>query len=350
LLNAADSTDRQADGRQTTGARRTIVGMTRSGSPARKLVFALIVAMLPVVGIAAVLIKRDAPESRDGVANGPCARPGAGGPQPGEQHLEHGGVERSYLLALPPSYDARSAHPLLVNFHGAGGSKEKTETNTSMGREGSSRGYIVVTPDAFGTARTWNWRGQRDERSDFEFAGALVDDLRRRLCIDPARMYLAGHSNGSAFAGLLACRQPAVFAAVAMVSATVPADCPPDAAPAVLAIHGTADPAVPFEGGRNELGRATPIPPATETIARYAARYGCAATPLQDEAAPGVRRTSYSGCRGGADVVLCAVVGGKHAWPGTPAAVDQDNSPAGQTFPATATILSFFDAHRLVGH
>jgi polyhydroxybutyrate depolymerase len=45
-------------------------------------------------------------------------------------------------------------------------------------------------------------------------------------------------------------------------------------------------------------------------------------------------------------VVLMSVIDGGHPWPGGPAANNREgNSEAGRTFPATNTILDFFDAH-----
>lgn len=278
---------------------------------------------------------------------GPCATGAATRLGAGTHVLRSGGVDRSYLIALPEDYSGARAYPLVVNFHGHGGNKEKQEANTAMGRTGSARGYVVVTPDGLGTPANWNWRGSAGLADDFGFVHALLTELRHQLCIDPQRVYATGHSNGSAFAAMLTCRAPYEFVAVAMVSATTPALCPAGVTPAVLAIHGTADPGVPYNGGQNSLGRKTPLPAAPRIVEGYARRYHCGPAPSHDHPAPGVDRTSYAKCDHGADVVLDGVVGGTHPWPGgAAAAADPADSAAGRTFKATEAILDFFDAHR----
>jgi polyhydroxybutyrate depolymerase len=301
--------------------------------------------LLPAAGAAAlvatgavVALTRDA--GGEPGAQNPCAAPP---PAAGAHTFSYGGRERSYLLALPA--DHSSPRPLLLSLHGFSSNKDKQEANTAMGANGTARGFIVVTPEALGVPKRWNIAADPGRPDDFGFLRALVDDLRGRLCVDPQRMYAAGISNGSAAAAQLVCQPPYGFAAVGLVSATVPAECPPDVAVSVIAIHGTADDQVPYTGGR--VGDDGPsVPPAEKVIAWYATRYRCKEPPAVDEPAPGVRRRAYTGCAHGAEVVLDTVTGGGHHWPGGNAAVeDPKNSAAGKQFPATDTILDFFAAH-----
>ena len=146
-------------------------------------------------------------------------------------------------------------------------------------------------------------RGDGDA-GDAGFIDALVANLTRRLCVDSNRAYAVGHSNGGAFAAVLACWAPQRFAAVATVSATTPSTCPAEVTPALLAIHGTADPAVPYQGGANELGRQTPLPPAPEIVKGWASAFHCTMTPAMAEPTVGVRQVRYTGCVNGSEVVL----------------------------------------------
>lgn len=262
----------------------------------------------------------------------------------GPQTFRFDGHDRTYLVALPPGYDGRTPAPLIFNFHGFLGRKEKTETDTQMGAKGSARGFIVVTPDSLGVQ--WNAFSAPGEADDYGFVHALLGDVERRLCVDTARVDAAGHSNGSAFAAFLVCKAPYEFAAVAMVSATTPTTCPAGVAPATIAIAGTADPQVPYAGG-TVRGSTIPIPPAQSVIAGYAKKYGCDATPARTEPQPGVQELRYAHCPAGTEVVLDTVVGGTHWWPaGSDAVRDPTDSVAGKTFPATDRILDFLTAHR----
>jgi polyhydroxybutyrate depolymerase len=274
------------------------------------------------------------------------ARPAPAGGSSRPATFRYGGTDRIYLLTLPADDEGRSARPLVFDFHGFASSAAKHAADTGLGPAGAARGVIVVTPQALGSPRQWNAFGRAGKADDVGFIHALVADLERRLCVDRARVYATGHSNGAAFAGFLVCTAPFEFAAVAMVSGTTPAACPAGVAPATMAVAGTADPQVPYAGGT--VGRSTTrVPAATTTMQAYARHYACAGAGRQDTPWPGVRRLRYGGCVDGAEVVLDTVVGGQHVWPGgDDAAASMGNSRAGVTFSATKEVLDFFARHR----
>lgn len=231
-------------------------------------------------------------------------------------------------------------HPLVVLFHGFASSKETIDVDTGMEQKGTARGFVVLTPDGTGTPRTWHFLGP-GSADDFAFADALVSDITSRACIDPHRVYAAGHSAGSAFTGFLVCRTPYRFAAVAMVAATIPSTCPADVTYAVISVHGTADPVVLYDGGLG-AGQTVPIPPVKQTIATLAQRNHCAPSPASDTPAPGVARLRYTGCVQGRDVELLSILGGGHPWAGGRQATLTEPQVPGAQYPATDAILDFF--------
>lgn len=255
------------------------------------------------------------------------------------------GQARQYLLTLPPDYDGAAAVPMTLSLHGFSSNEEAQETNTAMARAGGERGYVVVTPGALGTPSQWNAFGVSGLPDDYAYIQALVAALSHRLCIDTDRVYVAGHSNGGAFAAYLACREPFQFAAVAMVAATTPNTCPTDVNPPTLAVHGTADATVPYGGGR--LGGSELIlPPAAEIVTGYVTQRACNPAPVVSAPHLGVQRATFNGCRGSSVVVFDSVFGGTHSWPGSVAAMGEPgNSDAGRTYDTTAAIYDFFDAH-----
>lgn len=284
----------------------------------------------------------------DGAAGDAAAAPAAcDPPRPvvatdAPQSFRFGDQPRAYLLALPDEYDGTTEYPLVFSFHGFASSKEGQNANAAMAEKGTARGYIVVTPDALGEPRDWNYFGNPARADDFGFVDALVVDVSERLCIDADRVYAAGHSAGSAFAGFLQCKPPYRFAAVAMVAAFIPTTCPVDqATPSVIAFHGTADPAVPYDGG-SVGGGAAGIPSVLQTLEQYADAYGCDRPPTEDDPAAGVETDTLTGCVGSSEVVLYTIVGGTHDWPGNAV---RPAASGGQAYPATDAILDFFDAH-----
>lgn len=271
-------------------------------------------------------------EPRGPAATAACSLPRPGPPTSGSRSVTVDGTERTYLLALPEGLERRTAMPLIVSLHGFGGSAAELEEKTRLGERGADRGSIVATPDALGPPNRWNFDRRPSGPDDYAFIDALVADLAEQYCTDPDRTFVAGSSNGAAFAGLLACSEPYRFAAVAMVIATVPSACPETVLPAVITIRGTADTHVPYEG--------TPA-----MVAAYADRYGCEQPPMTETPHEGVERTRYTGCRSGSEVVLDAIVGGTHAWPGGTGSEPAGHASARAGYQATDEILDFFERH-----
>lgn len=240
------------------------------------------------------------------------------------------GEDRSYLLAVPGGAPPVGGFALVVSLHGHGSSGVEHEANTGLAAEGRARGYVVATPDGLGDPARWNFDRRPDGPDDYAFVAGLIDELARTGCVDPARVFLAGSSNGAAFAGFLACTGGVDVAAVAMVIATVPPTCPPDRRPSVLTIRGTADATVAYAGSE-------------DMVAEWADHDGCTPAPHTDEPSPGITRTSYTDCPDGLRAQHVAIAGGIHTWPGTPTAGKPANSRASATYPATGTVLAFLD-------
>jgi polyhydroxybutyrate depolymerase len=251
------------------------------------------------------------------------------------QHFAYDGHDRTYLLAVPADDDGTAPRPLIFDFHGWGSKMETFEAETRLGRNGAARGVYVVTPQALGNPTRWNWDSRADGPDDFGFVHALLADLEQRLCVDAARVYAAGHSNGAAFAGFLPCKAPYEFAAAVSASATVPSSCPDGVTPSMLTVRGTADPQVLYDGAAVD-----------GAVATWVKQDGCATTPRRDEPIDGVQRVRYDRCEQGAEVVLDTILGGVHVWAGSQAAQTKPgNSEAGRRFPATTDALDFFAGH-----
>jgi polyhydroxybutyrate depolymerase len=253
-------------------------------------------------------------------------------------YVDANGQQRTYELAVPRLYDGTRATPLIVNFHAYAGSGSQHDKNTLMGKEGTLRGYIVVSPDSTSNPPSWNQHREPHRADDFSFVHGLVAQLQATMCIDGGRIYAAGHSNGGTFAAFLACSSPYEFVAVAVVAAVPRASCPAQAQPALIQILGTEDDITLYYGSATR-------PSALESIQSWAAHAGCVAPPVTVAIQDGVEAMRFDGCAG-ADVVLMSVIGGDHPWPGGPVAKNRaGNSPSGRMFPATRTILDFFDDH-----
>jgi polyhydroxybutyrate depolymerase len=234
------------------------------------------------------------------------------------------GTRRTYRLALPSN--KTTPHPMIVALHGFASSAAQFDRETGIDKQGTDRGYVVLTPDAAQSPTNWNIFGAKNQPDDVGYINALMQGVTPHLCVDTSAVFLVGHSAGSAFAGFLVCKPPYRFAGVAMVEATVPSTCPARITPAVVSIHATGDPVVLYNGGLG-IGQTVPIPPVRQTVARLAQARGCAHTPIDRMVSPFVTQRRYKSCKPGSDVELYTIHGGGHLWaPGD-----------------TSTILDFFD-------
>ncbi len=267
------------------------------------------------------------------------------------------GVERTYLLHLPPSYDSRKPAPLVLVFHGGRGSGKRVAQMTGFSLLADEKGFIVVYPD--GLDGHWNDGRPRTGESlpdDVAFISTLIDRLSMLFSIDRKRVYAAGISNGAIFAQRLGCELPDKLAAIAPVAGTMAKDLKvrPSEPISVLMIHGAADALVPYGGGevRGDIGGR--VLSVKDTAAMWAEANGCVDTApqaetLAPESAAGmrVRRETWGLCKAGTAVVVYTVEGGGHTWPGAPArrAMGRVVGPTSQDFDATRTIWEFFELH-----
>jgi polyhydroxybutyrate depolymerase len=272
----------------------------------------------------------------------------AAAPAGGPRTLRVNGVERTYLLDVPQSYRPGTQTPLVMVFHGAGGSGRRMAPHTGFSRLAAREGFVAVYPDGLG--RRWNdGRSAVAPQDDVGFVKALLDTLERELSLDSTRVYAAGISNGAMFSYRLACELPGVFAAIAPVAGATPANlaesCGRTAPVSVLAIQGTADPLLPYAGGG--VGG---VLSAAESIAFWARVAGCGEAPAvtdePDRVRDGtrVRVTAYSGCRDGRAVELYTIQDGGHTWPGGPP-VGRSVGRVSREIDATALIWEFFARH-----
>ena len=268
------------------------------------------------------------------VPAGPERSPGCGaGVAAGDsiEQVETGQGVRPYRLHVPGGYRMAVPAPLVLNFHGFGRSALEQETYSQLVPVSEREGFILVTPEGSGYPPAWDIPGIYAENGydDVNFVVVLLAQLDAELCIDRARIFAAGLSNGAEMAALLACRHPEIFAAVAPVAGVIYSDCDEGAVP-VIAFHGTNDYNVPFEFA----------PPA---LASWGRHNGCEPGMHDSQVSANVTRWAFEGCDG-ADVVLYAVDGGGHTWPG---AEDEAGGVGATTHEIGASELmwEFFAAH-----
>lgn len=289
----------------------------------------------------------------------PCASSalhaqGIAQPRSYEARLSIGGRQRSYLVDLPPKYDGHAPLPVVIVFHGGGGSASGIRTQTGMSDLARSAGFIAVYPNGTGPLRdrllTWNdesccGSARKQHVDDVAFVRAMLDTIEATLAVDRARVFATGMSNGGMMSYLVGCRLADRFAAIAPVSGELTVgDCKPPRPVSVLAIHGTADENLPFDGGigRKALDRHD-VRSVSFAIDTWRRADHCPDVPVVARSEP-VVNTTYAPCANGTTVELLAITGGAHAWPGGQRMARFLDSPS-TALDATKTVWEFFAAH-----
>src|SRR3954453_1035623 len=167
------------------------------------------------------------------------------------------GVKRSYTVQLP----AKRLVPLVVVLHGKTQRGADMMTRTAWPQVARREGFAVVFPDglnhAWADARTKAGpalRGPPAGTDDVAFIAKLVEKLVTSGTADPRRVYVTGISNGGAMAMTLVCARADLFAAGASGRMNRTGEAVATAHRSrplpMLLMNGTADPLVPYEGGR----------------------------------------------------------------------------------------------------
>jgi polyhydroxybutyrate depolymerase len=262
--------------------------------------------------------------------------------------MQHGGLTRTYVIHVPPSYNMASPAPLVVLLHGGPANADLPGNEPSYGIKGKSdsEGFIAVFPSGSGKSGTWNagdccGAARAQNVDDVGFIRKVVDNVFRQMSIDRGRIFIAGISDGGMMAYRMACEVPALWKAVAVVAATDrTSDCNPATPVSVLHIHAKDDPQVPFAGAARPDAAEKPSAPramsVTDTAARWAQLDGCAAQPRHILDKDGAYCEAYGYCRGQAQVQLCVTATGGHSWPGG------KTRGASQALSATDLMWEFF--------
>jgi polyhydroxybutyrate depolymerase len=280
-----------------------------------------------------------------------------------ERHtLTIGGEERWYLLSAPTAHDGTTPLPLVVELHGLAEGAAVAAQMSQLDTIGEREGFVMAYPNGSGTPVRWNQHLDAHPNHDLELISTMLDTLGADLCIDLARVYATGLSYGAIMSSALACAMPDRFAAIAPVAGVEhPVGCDPGRPVPVLAMHGTADPILLFNGGVGDLAAAlhggAPAAPTAPpdlhgpgypaAVAAWADANGCGAATDKRRSAHVIERV-YD-CDADAEVRFLIVEGGGHSWPGSALSrsLAKVVGPTTDELDASEEIWSFFTRHAL---
>lgn len=271
------------------------------------------------------------------------------------------GIERIYLVHLPPSYSAKTSTALVIVLHGAGGDAEGWAGYSGFVPLSDSNGFIAVFPEGTGIIKVWNaghccGSAQRTQVDDVGFIKAMLADLSLTYNVDSRRIFVSGMSNGGMMAYRVAAELSDQIAAIGVAAGTIggkarPLDpkivIPEPTTPvAVIAFHGKLDQNVTYAGGTVVDTAAKRVDlSVAESIAFWVKADGCTAPPTQTSSPSGsIIVDTYGGCKANTTVVLYSIADQGHAWPGGAPRLFKEEKPT-QEISAAQLSWEFFVAH-----
>jgi polyhydroxybutyrate depolymerase len=261
------------------------------------------------------------------------------------QTFEFQGVARTYQIYVPRLYVATTRVPLVFDFHGFGSNAIEQMVYGNFKPLADRNDFLIVAPDGQGANRHFNLSGEKGLQNDVAMVLALLDHIEATLCVDAARVYSTGMSDGGAMTSVLACVASNRFAAFGPVAVQLsPPSCGTHPV-AMVAFHGTADAVVPYNGGKVNCCGGAVVASTPKAMAGWAAHDHCAAKFTDVRLGTEVERRTWSGCTATSNVVLYSIDGGGHTWPGSIPVARLGMTT--QQIDASATIWAFFLAHPL---
>jgi len=215
--------------------------------------------------------------------------------------LDAAGSRSQVLLHAPAG--AYKPRPLIIAVHGAGQTTNEFASSTGFSRLADREDFLVAYSPS---SDSWN--------------AAALDQLETGACVDAARVFVTGVSNGGGPTARLACDLSGRLAGVASVTGGYRAlsPCKPQRPLPLLVIHGTADQVLPY-GARPRVYKAS----VRRWLGRWRRLDGCRGNVDRLKLAPGVTEIAWRHCDAATRVEHVRLDGRAHGWPRRPGAQPQ---------------------------
>ncbi len=263
--------------------------------------------------------------------------------------LTSDGVTRSVLIHLPSSTPAAGL-PVLLCYHGSGGTSASMKSLTGFNALSDGNDFIVAYPQGMTLKGTTQWNclvdgkpghagiGADDAPNDVTFTRDMIRMMADSFAIDTARVFAAGFSNGAYMCYALSMLASEVIHGIAPVAGDMWTDdayldtilTTGSARPMpVMHVHGTADATVKYPDANN-------TPEEWGEYPLFVAARGCGAhtysqtIPLAD----GVDKLVF--CPPPVEVCLIRITGMGHSW-------------GNSAFKTSREIVSFFGLGKTSG-
>ncbi|SFF44633.1 alpha/beta hydrolase family esterase [Thermoflexibacter ruber] len=237
------------------------------------------------------------------------------------------GIQRTYLLNLPPNYDEATDFALVIAMHGAGGKATQMESDYLLTEKANSSKFVIVYPERVQSSgilgvRTWNAGTCCDyavekQIDDVKYISLLIDELLKKYPkINPKKVYATGMSNGGMMSYRLACELSHKIAAIAPVACSMVTvkPCNPSRAVPILHIHSKLDEKVPYQGGIGIFGYY--FPPVEAGIDTWLRNNQCPAQSKKINVFAQYTHIIWENCLANSTIEVYLTEDGGHSWAG----------------------------------
>ena len=241
------------------------------------------------------------------------------------RHVTAGGLDRTYLVYLPPG-SATEAMPLVIVHHGYTMSGQLMFDITRYAALADTERIALAFPDGQAGPNSLGapWNVGADvcpstagappiaTGDDFALLDAIKADVAQDQCLDRDHLFVTGFSMGGYFSHHVGCMRPDIRAIAPHSGGTHDLSGCVNARRPIIMFHGTADAAIP-PGCQDPTALAvgTTVPAATA----WAQHNGCSTTTTM-RAVQGGHCMHYEGCPVGGQVELCTFDAMGHCWAG----------------------------------
>lgn len=245
--------------------------------------FVVVLALVAIGACSGSSTTSSASGATSSASSAASAAPSASSSSPTESVA---GGNRPVTVHVPVGADPAGA-PLLLILHGYTSNGAEMTSWLPLGDAAGRRGVVWAYPDGSRNERGerfWNATdaccGFGSDVDDVAYLTELIDEIAASTTIDPARVFIAGHSNGGFMSHRMACDRAGKVTAIVSISGVTfadPARCAPSVPVAVLQVHGTDDETISFQGGVLQVPGIpdAPYPGAAETARLWLGFDGC---------------------------------------------------------------------------
>ena len=271
--------------------------------------------------------------------------------------IQVGNTKRFYLLHIPRLYNKQKGSPLVLAFHGGGGSAQNMKVGYDILKKSDKEWFILAFPNGSSPLKSWalaTWNAGtccgwsvRNQTDDVAFVRALIAQIKSEYRV--SKIFVMGMSNGAMMSYRLACDAADIIDGVGAVAGTDNTlSCNPKETTPIMHIHAINDDHVLYYWGRGSWSISDNEPEFVSvpaTIDKWRRINSCTNVSTQVQTGTGVTCIVYNDCISKSPVKLCTTDSGGHSWPGngnkaTPRSDDKE--PPSQAINATDALWSFF--------